>query len=211
MAELTVSRQDHTQDETPEWRRTGPGWKAFWELLGISLGLVALFIMASLSVSQASAWSTGEAGAAISRALRFLVGNILAFAVPIVLIWAGVMLFMGKRLPWSPTRFVGVLLLFPALAGLMALPFADEPDLREAALARAGVIGVYMVDWHGLRLVGQFGTIGAAMTLLAGALAGLVMTTHQPLTALGRSIYALVRQRRGMELPEAEGTIAPPP
>lgn len=146
MAELTASRQNQTSDEVPEWRRCGPGWKAFWELLGISLVLVALFVMASLAMAGDSSLSTGEAGMAISIILRFLVGNILAFAVPAVLIWAGILVFLGKRLPWSPTRVIGVLLLFPAVAGLIALPFADDPEMRETALSSAGVVGVYMVD-----------------------------------------------------------------
>lgn len=196
MAPVTLT--DASSDSRPPVAAelASPIRRAAWELSGLCIALMACFVAVSLCLDQKSSWNTGVVGAAVSDALRLLLGRYVAFAVPAGLLVLGVHVFLARRFPWSVARAVGVFLLLPAAAGLLALPYADDPEMRRESFAQAGALGTFMVEWYGLRLVGNFGVIGAAMVLVGLGLVGIVMATHQPVTALCLAVAGHLRRRQ---------------
>lgn len=167
-----------------------------WEIVAVMIALFALFLMISLLVGPNGDSLIGPVGTTTSRGLRFLFGNFVAFSIPAFIMWFAVQLFFGYRARWSPSRSLGICMLVLAVAGMLALPNADDMDLRQQTFARAGAIGTFMVEWEGLRLVGTLGMIGAAMVLTAMALVGFVMITRVSLSDATIHMVAKVRERR---------------
>ncbi|MCC6546232.1 DNA translocase FtsK [Candidatus Sumerlaeota bacterium] len=193
MADLTFT--DDAAD-LPRPRRHFRENSLTWEIIAVVIALFSVFLMISLLVGPDGDSLIGPVGTTTSRALRFLFGNFVAFAIPAFVLWFAFQLFFGYRARWSPTRSLGICVLVLAATGMLALPHADNVDLRPETFARAGAIGTFMVEWEGLRLVGTFGMIGAAMVLVAMAIVGFVMITRVSLSDATIRMVAKVRERR---------------
>ncbi|MEQ8821893.1 MAG: DNA translocase FtsK 4TM domain-containing protein [Sumerlaeia bacterium] len=193
--------------ETPSFLPRGGSATRYGDLtreaLGLMISIAALFLLASLIISQAFWYSydglvwIGSIGQAVSQGLRFLLGNYMAFLLPSVMLLFGVALIVGMRLRWCEIRLVAFVFFVMGCAGLIALPGADQPEMRTLTFERAGALGCFLVEWEGLRLVGQFGEIGAGMILSGMVLLGLIFTTQ---VGFGN----LARKLAGPETEEAE-------
>jgi DNA segregation ATPase FtsK/SpoIIIE-like protein len=194
MAEFTFTEE--IDDIPPGPRPRARQGSIFWEVVAVVIGLFALFLMISLFVGPEGGSLIGPVGQGTSRLLVFLFGNIMAFTIPAFLMWFAVQLFLGYRTRWSPGRSLGICMLVLAATGMLALPNADDPTVRTETFSRAGAVGTFMVEWEGLRLVGTFGVIGAAMILGAMALVGFVMITRVSLSGLVLRAVTKIRERR---------------
>ncbi len=157
------------------------------EVAATLLVLAALFTLLSLVFGGHGNPRVGAVGNWIETALTFILGKALSFTIPLAVGWFGVSLFLGKTRYWSPSRLAGIFIVLGAATGLLAIPGADQPDLRESVMARAGALGAFFVEWDGLRLVGQFGDVGAGLILSGLMVVGLVLTTGRGLKNLAGS------------------------
>ncbi len=176
----------------------------WWESAAVLIALLAAFLFVSLAAAAEGTNLTGPAGLAVARALNFLFGGIMAFAVPALLLTVAVLLFMGKSFSVSFSRALGGALVLPAVTGMLALPHADDPLFRDDTFARAGALGTFMVEHDGLGLVMHFGPAGAAMILLAIGFVGLVLLTQVSLTTLAAAAWEALPARK----PKAEVIVA---
>lgn len=172
------------------------------EVIGSLVALLGIFVFVCLAFGNGEAARVGAVGVAIEHGAAFLVGRPLSFVLPAAVVWLGVSIFRGRMAHWSPSRVAGIVLGIAAVAGMLAVPAADDVTMREVAMWRAGALGAFLVEWDGLRLVGQFGTLGATMILAGMMLVGLVLTT-------GRSVSSLIAimARRPRTAPAAHETI----
>jgi len=155
-----------------------------FEIAGSLVVLAGVFLLACLALGNGETARVGAVGVAVERGTSFLVGRPLSFLIPAAVVWLGVSIFRGRLGRWSPSRLAGLVLTLSALAGLMAVPGADQVDMREVSMARAGALGAFIVEWDGLRLVGQFGSLGATMILAGTMLVGLVLATGRSVSTL---------------------------
>ncbi len=158
------------------------------EISGSIVVLAGIFVLVSLLVGEGDGNLIGPVGEAISSAIRFMVGGPMSFLVPVGIVWLGIGVFRGKLARWSSARIAGMLLVLAAMTGMLALPGADVTEMRLQTFERAGALGTYLVEWDGLRLVGQFGTIGALMILLGCLLVGSVLTTNLGLSTIASTL-----------------------
>ncbi|MCB2155676.1 DNA translocase FtsK [bacterium] len=174
------------------------------EVAGTVLVLAGIFIFVSLLVGGDGRSLVGPVGEMISAALTMFFGVPMSFGVPAVLVWLGIRTFRGLKAKWPGARALGVALVIMAINGLLALPGADNPELSQETFRRAGALGCFLVEWEGLRMVGQFGVVGAALILSGMTLVGLVLMTNLGLSALAAMV---LRRTRGMEPVPADGII----
>ncbi len=173
----------------------GTGRSVGRELAGGFGVLVALFIALCLVLGEDSARHVGPFGESLRGVLIFLFGKVMSFLVPVGIGFAAIrfMLNRSMRVPWG--EMLGAALIVVSLCGFLALPTADEIEMRQTTFARAGAIGAFMVDWEGIGLVGAFGTIGAAFALGGMLFAGSVLTTGFGLTWAGERVVGWLRRR----------------
>ncbi len=169
-----------------------------WETLGVTMALIALFLFIALFVGKDGESLIGPVGEKTAGALHWLLGHFISFLIPIFIMWFSIQLFRGRMTSWSITRVLGIVTMMIAFAGMLALPHADavDIDLKNETFYRAGAIGVFLVEWDGLRLVGSFGTIGAAMILVTLALVGLVMITGLRFSEIFAVLILSIQNRR---------------
>lgn len=208
---LLMMDKEEREPDAPENRPARAGRGMLWEIGGALLGLLTLFLAISLVLGEESNALIGNVGSVTARVLHFFLGQIAAFFVPVFLAWAAIQVFRGRIRPWSPARILGIALLLIGLTGLIALPSADVPEAKEAAFARAGAVGTFLVNWEGLRLVGTFGSIGAAMILLFAIVVGIMMITHLRLSQLALWTYGVVtRNPQDLRVRDSGEAIATP-
>lgn len=162
--------------------RTASVW--IREGAGLALALAGLFLLACLVAGDHAASWVGSTGAALQEHLLVIFGRFVAFLAPAALAGVGVWLLLGRRAAFAWPRALGLGVLVFAACGLLALPGADQTEYQEATLHRAGALGVWLVNWEGLRLVGQFGAVGASLILAGAALIGIAMTAGVSLGTL---------------------------
>jgi DNA segregation ATPase FtsK/SpoIIIE, S-DNA-T family len=160
-----------------------------WDLIGLGLVAFAAFFACLFYLG----WEGGEVGEALADALRFLFGAV-AYAVPVALLAAGVLLIMRPALPSTHPFKTGALCLAAALtlgfaAGTLGLGPGDTPRedfLDPAYLEEHGGLAGESILWASSKLFSEAGShilfvflLLAAVLLLTGAsIAGLASRTR---------------------------------
>lgn len=153
------------------------------EIAGLFQVVAAILIFLSLYSSQTGEQWVGAVGDWLARALAFLVGAYVAYAIPFMLVaeaWAT--LVSRDPAPFrfrSWTRITGSILLIVAACSLLTLHVGRSDDGSEEAMFHAGgLVGSFIVDNRGLNLVHYMGTAGSFIALYSFALAGLILFTE---------------------------------
>jgi S-DNA-T family DNA segregation ATPase FtsK/SpoIIIE len=180
------------------------------DLIGLGLVAVGVFLAFPLYLH----WDGGEAGQAIVDGLTWAVGRV-AWATPVALVAAGVLLVMRPVLPAGvrPFRAGAVCLLASACLGLAVGTLGFGPGPGAAVADRGGHLGEVMAD-AATRL---FSTVGAhiiavflfcaALLLLTGAtVAGVLRYTGEQVAETTRALRPPPRRRRE---PESDPLLPP--
>lgn len=157
------------------------------EILGTLTVLLGIFVMACLMAGADGRSIVGSAGQHV-RKIQLIFGQPVSFLVPLAIVWLGVETFLGRARRWSAMRIFGIFFTIWGITGLLALPGADNAELRDATFNRAGALGTFLVEWEGLRLVGQFGIFGSVLVLTGLVLVGIVMTTNVGLSTIAAAV-----------------------
>ena len=141
--------------------------------LTVTLAAVAIFVGAALGTMHAGDWpfdrtaslravenSTGPFGSVLAFVATFLFGGVLAWVIPILLLFLAVSVARDAE---TPLRLLAVKgLIGTVIANAF---FAVSPLTRETTVLR-GQLG----DWTASGLVAVFGEVGSAIVLVAGLL-----------------------------------------
>ncbi len=184
MSARTTAARLPVPPTAPAQKRSSSTHEVGREVGGTLLVLVALFMLLSLLFGGDSNPRVGVFGNWIHTAMTFILGHLLSYVLPLALGWFGVSMFLGRMVHWTPSRLAGIFIVVGVAAGLLAIPGADQQELREQTMWRAGALGSFFVEWDGLRLVGQFGDLGAGMILSGLLMVGLVLTTGRGLKTM---------------------------
>ncbi len=143
-----------------------------------------------------SASLVGPVGEGIGWLLRLVLGGFVVFLVPVALMYVAICgVFRGRiRLPLA--KGIGIALLLMGVAGLLALPGADDIDDRNTNFERAGAVGVFLVEYEGLAMNYYLGPVGAGLMLGGLILVGLVLVSEVgPVDLLARGARRVVPRR----------------
>jgi len=141
--------------------------------LTVTLSAVAIFVGAALGTLHAGDWpfdrtaslravenSTGPFGSVLAFVATFLFGGVLAWVIPILLLFLAVSVARDAETPLRRLAVKG--LLGAVIANAF---FAVSPLTRDTTVLR-GQLG----DWTASGLVAVFGEVGSAIVLVAGLL-----------------------------------------
>ncbi|HVS28626.1 MAG TPA: DNA translocase FtsK [Solirubrobacteraceae bacterium] len=170
------------------------------DVVGLALVALGVFLAGVLYLH----WAPGEGGRAITRGLRFVVGE-TAYAVPVAFAGAGAIVILGPILPTTRPLRTGAICLFAAstlalAAGAFGLgPTGARHSFWQPAFmqARGGVVGEALY-WGSARLFDEIGAqILAVFLALVGALlisgatvAGVLRATGSKLGWAGQRVHS---------------------
>jgi DNA segregation ATPase FtsK/SpoIIIE, S-DNA-T family len=185
------------------------------DLIGLGLVAVGVFLAFPLYLR----WEGGEAGQAIVDGLTWAVGRV-AWATPVALVAAGVLLVMRPALPAGvrPFRAGALCLLASACLGLAVGTLGFGPGEGAPVAERGGHLGQVMAD-GATRLFSEVGAhilaiflFCAALLLLTGAtVAGVLRATGEQVVETARTLRPPPRPRHGSEPdPDATQPLLPP-
>ncbi|MBK9188253.1 MAG: DNA translocase FtsK [Phycisphaerales bacterium] len=123
--------------------------------------------------------------------LAFTLFKVIGMAAWVVVIALGLMLLTaaaGMRVTHAPVRVLGVLLMAGALAGLQHLIFPNSGVLPDRAGGLVGTVGCN-------ELASRFGSLGAGIVLLLGAMIGAVCAMDEWLVWLFGWTWRVTRER----------------
>ena len=162
------------------------------DLIGLGLVAVGVFLAFPLYLR----WEGGEAGQAIVDGLTWGIGRV-AWATPVALVAAGVLLVLRPALPAGvrPFRAGALCLLASACLGLAAGTFGLGPGEASPVAERGGHLGQVMAD-ASTRLFSEIGAhilavflFCAALLLLTGAtVAGVLRATSEQVVETARTL-----------------------
>jgi S-DNA-T family DNA segregation ATPase FtsK/SpoIIIE len=181
------------------------------DLIGLGLVAVGVFLAFPLYLR----WEGGEAGQAIVDGLTWGIGRV-AWATPVALVAAGVLLVLRPALPAGvrPFRAGALCLLAAACLGLAVGTFGLGPGDASPVAQRGGHLGQVMAD-ASTRLFSEIGAhilavflFCAALLLLTGAtVAGVLRATSEQVVETARTLRPPARHRRD---PDATQPLLPP-
>jgi DNA segregation ATPase FtsK/SpoIIIE, S-DNA-T family len=185
------------------------------DLIGLGLVAVGIFLAFPLYLR----WEGGEAGQAIVDGLTWGIGRV-AWATPVALVAAGVLLVLRPTLPAGvrPFRAGALCLLGAACLGLAVGTFGLGPGDGAPVAERGGHLGEVMADGV-TRLFSDVGAhilaiflFCAALLLLTGAtVAGVLRVTGEQVVETARTLRPPPRQRRDPEQdPDRTQPLLPP-
>ncbi len=163
--------------------------------------LTALALLLSLSLIS-NGWEQrwiGAVGDAMAGSATFILGGMVAYVLPFLLLLAAIHAFKG-RTPFHPVRktLSGVLILL-ALCAMLSLRYAlsEEPEARELSLFSGGVVGTFLTsdDSYALNLAGLCGPMGAYLVCLVMLLLGVMLSTDFLFVPIIRRLVAKGRAR----------------
>ncbi|HEU4930195.1 MAG TPA: DNA translocase FtsK 4TM domain-containing protein [Candidatus Krumholzibacteria bacterium] len=141
--------------------------------LTVTLSAVAIFIAAALATVHAGDWpfdrtgslravenSTGPFGSVLAFAATFLFGSVLAWVIPILLVFLAISVARDAETPLRRLALKGL------LAAVIANAFFAVSPLTREVVPLRGQLG----DWTASGLVAVFGEVGSAIVLVAGLL-----------------------------------------
>jgi DNA segregation ATPase FtsK/SpoIIIE, S-DNA-T family len=183
------------------------------DLIGLALVAVGVFLAFPLYLR----WEGGEAGQAIVDGLTWGIGRV-AWATPVALVAAGVLLVMRPALPAGvrPFRAGALCLLAAACLGLAVGTLGFGPGDGAPVAERGGHLGQAMAD-GATRLFSEVGAhilavflFCAALLLLTGAtVAGVLRATGEQVVETARTLRPPPRQRAGHD-PDVTQPLLPP-
>ena len=183
------------------------------DLIGLGLVAAGIFLAFPLYLG----WEGGEAGQAIVDGLTWGIGRV-AWATPVALVAAGVLLVLRPALPAGvrPFRAGALCLLAAACLGLAVGTFGLGPGDASPVAERGGHLGQVMAD-ASTRLFSEIGThilavflFCAALLLLTGAtVAGVLRVTSEQVVETARTLRPPPRTRRRHD-PDATQPLLPP-
>ncbi|HEX5898033.1 MAG TPA: DNA translocase FtsK 4TM domain-containing protein, partial [Solirubrobacteraceae bacterium] len=181
------------------------------DLIGLGLVAVGVFLAFPLYLR----WEGGEAGQAIVDGLTWGIGRV-AWATPVALVAAGVLLVLRPTLPAGvrPFRAGALCLLGAACLGLAVGTFGVGPGDSAPVAERGGHLGQVMAD-GATRLFSEVGAhilavflFCAALLLLTGAtVAGVLRATGEQVVETARTLRSPPRPRRD---PDQTQPLLPP-
>ncbi len=185
------------------------------DLIGLGLVAVGIFLAFPLYLR----WEGGEAGQAIVDGLTWGIGRV-AWATPVALVAAGVLLVLRPTLPAGvrPFRAGALCLLGAACLGLAVGTFGLGPGDGAPVAERGGHLGQVMADGV-TRLFSDVGAhilaiflFCAALLLLTGAtVAGVLRVTGEQVVETARTLRPPPRPRRDPEHdPDRTQPLLPP-
>ena len=187
------------------------------DLIGLGLVAAGVFLAFPLYLR----WEGGEAGQAIVDGLTWGVGRV-AWATPVALVAAGVLLVLRPALPAGvrPFRAGALCLLAAACLGLAVGTFGLGPGDAAPVAERGGHLGQVMAD-GATRLFSEVGAhilaiflFCAALLLLTGAtVAGILRFTGEQVVETARTLRPPPRPRQEPEPafdPDATQPLRPP-
>jgi len=127
----------------------------------------------------------------IGATLAFTLFKVIGMAAWVVVFALGLMLLStaaGVRVTHAPVRVLGVVLLAGALAGLQHLTFPGSGVLPDRAGGLVGTVGCS-------ELASRFGSLGAGIVLLLGAMIGAVCAMDEWLAWLFGWTWRVTRER----------------
>ena len=151
-------------------------------------GLAALLSLISLPNRGNLVGSLGDA---LSGWITWLVGAIVAFVVPALLLWWGWLAFRGQRPQHSWVRWTSALVLIVSACALIGL--IKRGVETEVAMHWSGVIGCWLVtdDSMTLNLPRYIGVVGTTLLFSGLALVGLLLATDVLFMDVAKRIGAL--------------------
>jgi S-DNA-T family DNA segregation ATPase FtsK/SpoIIIE len=183
------------------------------DLIGLGLVAAGVFLAFPLYLS----WEGGEAGQAVVKGLAWAIGRV-AWATPVALVAAGVLLVLRPALPAGvrPFRAGALCLLASACLGLAVGTLGLGPGDGSPVAERGGHLGQVMAD----ACTRLFSVIGAhilavflfcaALLLLTGAtVAGVLRATGEQVVETARTLRPPPR-RRPRHNPENTQPLLPP-
>jgi S-DNA-T family DNA segregation ATPase FtsK/SpoIIIE len=183
------------------------------DLIGLALVAVGVFLAFPLYLR----WEGGEAGQAIVDGLTWGIGRV-AWATPVALVVAGVLLVMRPALPAGvrPFRAGALCLLGAACLGLAVGTLGVGPGDGAPVAERGGHLGQAMAD-GATRLFSEVGAhilavflFCAALLLLTGAtVAGVLRATGEQVVETARTLRPPPRQRAEHD-PDVTQPLLPP-
>jgi DNA segregation ATPase FtsK/SpoIIIE, S-DNA-T family len=183
------------------------------DLIGLGLVAVGVFLAFPLYLR----WEGGEAGQAIVDGLTWGIGRV-AWATPVALVAAGVLLVMRPALPAGvrPFRAGALCLLAAACLGLAVGTLGFGPGDGAPVAERGGHLGQVMADGS-TRLFSEVGAhilavflFCAALLLLTGAtVAGVLRATGEQVVETARTLRPPPRQRADLD-PDVTQPLLPP-
>ena len=108
-------------------------------IIAVSVLLLLNFILASGQDADTGS-SFGVVSAFFLTTLQFFAGS-GAIAIPIFLIWFGVLLIIGREQSDGKSRFVGVIIIFACLLSFLHIGQPEEPFIEYMTTAAGGAGG----------------------------------------------------------------------
>lgn len=168
------------------WGIPAEKWR---EVLSFLLAVLAIFIVLSLVANGLGHGWAGVVGSGVAASLHFVLGDWAAYALPVLLVLAGVHALRG-RTPLHPARkAVSAVLILVSLCAWRSLywvllinpaaSMADKHSFEQHAFEAGGVVGGFLTSGanYSLHLGEVFGPVGAYLLFAVLFVLGTMLST----------------------------------
>ncbi|MBM3334538.1 DNA translocase FtsK 4TM domain-containing protein, partial [Candidatus Sumerlaeota bacterium] len=183
--------------------RFGISRQSLDEIQGIAILFVGSVCFLALFSANKPSNLIGPSGAFLAKWLTFVVGRIVAYFVPSVLLLWGVSRFRGIGWTHPLFRIVGLLLVVVAGCGLLYQMgydlgrFSSSQNERDyVSFQWSGVLGAFLVSSGGLNIPRYIGTTGAYLAFGSLSAIGILLATNFLFYSFFVSLWQRLRHGR---------------
>ena len=139
--------------------------------------LLGLFSLLSVAFSQQDRALFGTFGAAVRSNFTLFFGHIVAYLLPLLLMYWSFQLLRGKNVERLLVRLIALSLFTISLCSLLSLPFYNQPELQKRCLYLGGLIGNFVISDWGMCVPFHIGIVGSTILFFAILVPSLLIAT----------------------------------